>query len=118
MEPVTSKSTTILIGEGEDLQSFRSLEELPGAVRTRLQHALRGTHAATILIADEGGRKQILRALEGGSSGIDSKFLQTLADRHRYHNRRRFLWLDARQWLELGLVAGIGVCLYLLAVWR
>jgi hypothetical protein len=64
------QSSTVLISAGGADLVYRSLEEVPTSLRTKLLESTNGGNSATILIADQRGRREIakaMRALPGPS---------------------------------------------------
>jgi hypothetical protein len=61
-KPVFLKTATILISTSEAEGVYRSMEEVPALLRSRLLESTNGQNSATILIADRKGREQIARA--------------------------------------------------------
>jgi hypothetical protein len=64
------QSSTVLISAGGADLVYRSVEEVPASLRTRLIESTNGGNSATILIADQRGRREItkaMRALPGPS---------------------------------------------------
>ena len=57
------QTSTVLISMGDADLVYRSVEEVPARLRTRLIESTNGANSGTILIADRGGRKQIARAM-------------------------------------------------------
>jgi hypothetical protein len=57
------QSSTVLISAGGADLVFRSVEEVPAHLRSRLMKSTNGTNSATILIADRRGRKEIAKAM-------------------------------------------------------
>jgi len=55
-------STVLISAGGEDL-IYRSVEEVPAGLRTRLVQSTNSSNSATILIADRRGRQEIARAM-------------------------------------------------------
>lgn len=55
-------STVLISADGADLV-YRSVDEVPSALRTRLLKSTNGNNSATILIADRRGRKEIARVM-------------------------------------------------------
>jgi hypothetical protein len=124
-ERVTHKSSTILISAGGRLQSFRSLQDVPAPLRERLIQSTSGPYSATLLIADEKGRQELLRSLRGQPSGVSTQWtrqamqalpapdvVQGAAFSSSWQSPR------VRRVAEIALLVGIGVCLWLLAAWR
>jgi len=66
------QSSTVLISAGGADLVYRSVEEVPASLRTRLIESTNGGNSATILIADQRGRREItkaMRALPGPAQG-------------------------------------------------
>ena len=57
------RSSTVLISTELSDLVFRSVEEVPTRLRTKLLKSTNGANAATILIADQRGRKEIAKAM-------------------------------------------------------
>ena len=66
----TFQISSVLISAGGSDRVYRSVDEVPAGLRTRLLKSTNSANSATILIADRRGRKEIARAmrkLPGGS---------------------------------------------------
>lgn len=57
------KSSTILISAGGTQAVYRSVEDVPPALRDRLLETTNSLNSATIIIADRRGRKEIAKAI-------------------------------------------------------
>ena len=57
------KTSTILISSGERQTVYRSVEEVPDALKRQLIRSTNGLNSATIVIADRQGRKEIAKAI-------------------------------------------------------
>ena len=57
------QTSTVLISTGGADLVYRSVDEVPAALRTRLLKSTNGSNSATILIADQRGRKEIAKAM-------------------------------------------------------
>src|SRR5882724_1625720 len=57
------KTSTILIASGEKRTVYRSVEEVPDALKRQLIRSTNGLNSATIVIADRQGRKEIAKAI-------------------------------------------------------
>jgi hypothetical protein len=69
-EPVSDagglfQTSTVLISTGGADLVYRSVEEVPAGLRTRLLKSTNGANSATILIADRRGRQEIAKAMRG-----------------------------------------------------
>ncbi len=69
-------STVLISADGADLV-YRSVEEVPSALRTRLLKSTNGSNSATILIADRRGRKEIARAMRKPAGPAQRRLVQT-----------------------------------------
>jgi hypothetical protein len=116
MERGTQKMSTILVSVGNETRTFRSIAEMPPSLRKKLIETTSGRTAGTLLIADERGRQEILRTMQGHTSSLESRLLASLA--RQYSGGPKTRWFSWRHVAEIGLVAGIGLCLWLLAAWR
>src|SRR5690349_7025374 len=59
----TFQVSTVLISAGGSDRVYRSVDEVPARLRTRLLKSTNSPNSATILIADRRGRKEIARAM-------------------------------------------------------
>jgi hypothetical protein len=57
------QTSTVLISAGGADLVYRSVEEVPARLRTKLLKSTNGQNSATILIADQRGRKEIAKAM-------------------------------------------------------
>ena len=57
------QTSTVLISASGKEQVYRSVDEVPAPLRTRLLKSTNGSNSATILIADRKGRKEIAKAM-------------------------------------------------------
>jgi hypothetical protein len=69
----TLRCSTILVSEGEELDVFHSLEELPDPVRRRVLEQSRRGGTATIFIANRGGREELTKRLRGLPSRVRTR---------------------------------------------
>jgi len=93
---------------------YRSVEEIPPALRRKLLQSTRGMHSATILIADKRGREELVRALQGQPSEVQCRLAETIRSRQSENQpgRKRRGVLSLRTWLELLLPVAIGASLW------
>jgi hypothetical protein len=119
MAVLTAKSSTIFVATGEGTSVYRSIKEIPGPLRRKLQESMQGMHSATILIADKRGRDELIRALQGQPSNVQSR----LIDAHRSQQQKEQPRVEAkpkprtglstlRNWLELLLPVAVGASLW------
>jgi hypothetical protein len=74
----TFQTSTVMISAGGAEKVYRSVEEVPAPLRTRLLKSTNGANSATILIADRGGRKEIARAMRHLPANAQRRLLQSL----------------------------------------
>ena len=91
MDPQTIRTSTIFATVGEKTKVYRSVDDLPRPLRKKLEASTRGMNAATILIADRRGRTELVRALRGMPSGLQSKLVGSRVDR-RVAGERGRIW--------------------------
>lgn len=72
MEIKTFRTSTILIASEGRTRLYKSRAEVPPKLRQELQRTLNSSTAATILIADQRGRNEILKLLRGEPSALRS----------------------------------------------
>lgn len=82
-----------------------------------------GPYSATLLIADEKGRQEVLRSLRGQPSAVESRWMRSFAGQNGQQPTGNAAPLPKspeswRRVAEVALLAGIGLCLWLLAAWR
>lgn len=116
---LTSKFSMIMIAIGEHrTRVYQSMDEVPEKLRDELRQSTEGANSATILIADRGGREEILRAVrqtepERFNSLFSSLTVRSKAARH-LAVVRMLLPLTGR----LLLVGCLGYVLWVLATVR
>ncbi|MBV9305709.1 MAG: hypothetical protein JOZ45_06205 [Acidobacteriaceae bacterium] len=94
---------------------FHSVEEVPPALRQRLQESTRSLNAATILIADKRGREELVRALQGEPSEVKCRLAEAIRARQLQSialQKRREGSRSLRRWLEFLLPVVIGASLW------
>jgi hypothetical protein len=72
------RSSTVLVSASGGERVYRSVEEIPAPLRTRLLKSTNGRNSATILIADRRGRQEIARAVRNLPGSAQRRFLQAL----------------------------------------
>ncbi len=122
MEKLTAKSSTIFIATNEETHVYRSVRDVPVHLRRRLEESTSGTNSATILIADKRGREELVRALQGLPSEVQSRLATTLRANQKRQaaasmpKARRKKQL--RLWLEILAPVAVGLTVWLLTTVR
>ena len=118
MASVTARSATIFIASGDEMKVYHSVEDVPVEMRRRLLETTRSVNSATILIADKRGREELVRALQGGQSSVQSRLVDTIRGKQpdrKQASTPRFAGLRSPwTWLEFLLPIVIGASLWLL----
>ena len=63
MSEFTWKTSTVFVAIGEQTKVYRTMDEMPFAVRQRLSEKVKSWNSATIMIADQRGRDVLVRAM-------------------------------------------------------
>src|SRR5712692_3949292 len=115
MSRVTLKSSTIFISVGNKTEVYRSVEDVPPALRKKLDQSTNGINSATILIADRKGKEEIVRAIRGLPSSLRSRLTTSLRNEARKESRVPSRWpAIVQDWAEILLPAAIGLAAWLL----
>ncbi|MBV8812106.1 MAG: hypothetical protein JO033_25850 [Acidobacteriaceae bacterium] len=116
MPRLTAKSSTIFIATGEETRVYRSVEDVPPPLRRKLVESTRGLNSATILIADKRGREELVRALQGRASEVQSRLADTIRSREQQQQNRvehhRLSFASGKIWLEVLLSAAAAASLF------
>jgi hypothetical protein len=75
----TYQTSTVLISTRGSERVFRSVDEVPARLRTRLLKSTNGANSATILIADRRGRREIARAMRNLPGSAQRRLLRAMA---------------------------------------
>ena len=117
MASVTGKCATIFISTGEETRVFRSVDEVPADLRQRLLASTQSVNSATILIADKRGREELVRALQGRRSEVQSRLVDTIRSKQPRVSGpsvERSGIRSIRTWVEFLLPVAIGASLWFL----
>ena len=72
------QTSTVLIASSETDSVYRSVEDVPAALRSKLIQCTNGANSGTILIADRRGREEIARAMRSLPGPAQRKLLQAV----------------------------------------
>jgi hypothetical protein len=75
------QTSIVMISAGSDDLVFRTVDEVPSRLRTKLLRSTNGSNSATILIADRRGRKQVARALRALPSPTQRRLMHNALGR-------------------------------------
>jgi len=72
------QTSTVMIASGGAHLVYRSVEEVPTSLRTRLLKSTNGSNSGTILIADRRGRKEIAKAMRNLPGPAQRRLVQSI----------------------------------------
>lgn len=72
------QTSSVLISTSGADQVYRSVDEVPAGLRTRLLKSTNGANSATILIADRRGRQEIAKAMRHVPGPAQRRWMHTL----------------------------------------
>ena len=75
------QTSTVLISAGGADLVYRSVEEVPASLRSRLLKSTNGGNSATILIADRRGRREITKAMRALPGPAQRRLLDSVFGR-------------------------------------
>ncbi len=97
------QTSIVLISAGGDDLVYRTVDEVPSALRSKLLRSTNGSNSATILIADRRGRKQVAKALRALPSPAQRRLVHSALSRGHANAVR---WLTpARKRAIIGAIA-------------
>jgi len=108
-------STVLISADGADLV-YRSVDEVPAGLRTRLLKSTNGHNSATILIADRRGRKEIARAMRKLPGNAQRRMVHSvLSGGPGGDGTGPFGWLTPGR--RKGIAAGVGALALAVVAW-
>lgn len=117
MSRVTLKKSTIFISVGDKTRIYHSVDQVPPALRKKLEQSTNGLNSATILIADRRGRQELARAIRGLPAGARPPAGPAREERPQSAALRewRAVWGTAKRvWLEFLLPPALGAAVWLI----
>jgi len=72
------QTSTVVISSGGAHMVYRSVDEVPVRLRTKLIKSTNGSNSATILIADRRGRKQISRVMRSLPANAQRRLMSSM----------------------------------------
>jgi hypothetical protein len=103
------QTSTVLIATSGTDQVYRSVQDVPVGLRTRLLKSTNGANSATILIADRRGRKEIAKAMRNLPGPVQRRWMQTVIGVEAA--------AAAIEWLTPARRRAIGVIIGILILW-
>ena len=98
------QTSTVLISAGGTDLVYRSVEEVPAGLRTQLLKSTNGANSATILIADQRGRKEIAKAMRNLPGPAQRRLIHSILGGDTSQTAMRWL-TPIRRWTIVAIVA-------------
>ncbi len=114
MSRVTLKKSTIFISVGDKTRIYHSVDQVPAALRKKLEQSTNGLNSATILIADRRGRQELARAIRGLPAGVRSPLAKAPEEKPRSARWLTAYGMVKRLWMEILLPPALGVAVWLI----
>ena len=113
---VFQTSTVLIATEGAD-RVYRSVDEVPARLRSRLLKTTNGANSATILIADRKGRKEIDKAMRKLPGPSQRRLVHSILSGETRVDPLAWLTPRLRKWIGaavalLALAVAVAVFLY------
>src|SRR5690242_2424419 len=89
------QTSTVLISAGGAYLVYRSVDEVPVRLRSKLLKSTNGANSATILIADQRGRKEIAKAMRNLPGPAQRRLMHSILGSDS--SRSAMLWLTPRR---------------------
>jgi hypothetical protein len=110
---MTLKTSTIFISVGEKTRVYRSVDDVPPKLRRKLSESTNGINSATILIADRNGREELMKAIQGRPSQLQSRNARDTQQAAEPEDS-----IARRYWPQIIAVSVLGLSMWLLALWK
>ncbi len=102
------QTSTVLISSGGADLVYRSVDEVPVRLRSKLLKSTNGANSATILIADQRGRKEIAKAMRNLPGPAQRRLMHSILGAEAT--------ASALNWLTPGRKRAVGALMLLLAL--
>src|SRR4051794_32048766 len=98
------KTSAVMIASGRESGFYRSVQEVPEPLRTRLQETTTGANAGTILIADRAGKQRLTEAYARREASAQAALAVPVPETQARERISRAPWL---KWAALFLVLAL-----------
>jgi len=98
------QTSTVLISAGGADLVYRSVEDVPARLRTQLLKSTNGANSATILIADQRGRKEIAKAMRKLPGPAQRRLIHSILSSEASPGAARWL-TPVRKWTLVAVLA-------------
>ena len=99
------QTSTVLISTSGSEKVYRSVQDVPVALRTQLLKSTNGANSATILIADRRGRKEIAKAMRNLPGPVQRRWMQNVLGTEAA--AAAIDWLTPARRRAIGVIVGI-----------
>lgn len=108
---IRARWSIVLVAQDKGLQAYPSIQSVPQPLRNKIESTVRGENATTLLIADQLGRAELVRALQSRSAPPPPAPVLQPETKTVPQRKVPFSW---RTWAELLIPIGVGASLWLL----
>lgn len=106
--------STVFVSVGETTEVYPSIDDVPADVRRKLIDRPGEWESATIVIADRGGREEVVRALRGQHSAVALRILNGSEEPDQTFVSRSIDWVYRRRhWLAATTAAAAAITIWL-----
>jgi hypothetical protein len=116
----TVRTSTVFVGVGKETRVFQSLDEVPEEIRRKFENTTGRGNSMSILIADQRGREELARSIQGLPSPVRSRLAELL--RAGQPSARalavRRMWTSWRLWADLAVIGAAGLAVWLAFTWK
>jgi len=95
------QTSTVLISTERADRVYRSVDEVPARLRSRLLKTTNGSNSATILIADRKGRKEIDKAMRKLPASSQRRMVRSMLSGDRSVDPLAWLTPAVRKWIAV-----------------
>lgn len=96
------RRSTVFVSVGNSIKVYRSIDDVPDEVREKLRDTPGEWDSATIIIADERGKEEVIRALQRQRSALNLQVLGGCDGTESTYAWRVVNWVyRRRKWLAL-----------------
>jgi hypothetical protein len=109
------QTSTVLISAGGADLVYRSVEEIPSGLRTRLLKSTSGGNSGTILIADRRGRREIAKTMGRLPHAAPRRLVKAILDGRKGSSRAEWLtpgWKRAMAAAMLPLILALAAWVF------
>jgi hypothetical protein len=114
----TIQTSAVFVGVGKTTRVYKSVDDVPPDLRKRLEQTTSGSNSISILIADERGREEIARAIQGLPTPVQSRLAERMIATSEPGRRGFSMRPDWKLCLRLAVIGVAALTIWLAFTWR